>query len=294
MKEVDLWGDPVVRREEYFVFHDESIPNKRWLLIGLVFVQAKHVDEVRRMLRQARQAEGYLREVHFSALPKAFAGEFGARARVARRWMQAFQDGLADLAHFSCLAVDRHSPAYDPKRFSKEFHAYNRFTAMALKAGIAWHLVPSGWDELRIHFISDAKERQSQPDKAFIDNFEDYLRYRAALDAFLSQIKNKPYPSVRLTLELRNSAADDLLQFCDVLLGAAQMALVAGSNKAAKRELGQMVARWCEDLRRPRWQQTYGLHRKFNLWAFPDRDGKPYNNVPLCLPADNAQMGLFG
>lgn len=151
----DLWGHLIVRRGEYFVFHDESIPNKRWLLIGLVFVQAKHVDEVREMLRQARQAEGYSGEIHFNALPKSFGGDYGAKARVARRWMRMFEESLAEVARFSCLAVDRQSPKYEHSRFKTDFHAYNRFTAMALKAGIAWHLVPSGWDELLIRFISD-------------------------------------------------------------------------------------------------------------------------------------------
>lgn len=290
----DLWGNPIVRRGEYFVFHDESIPNKQWLLIGLVFVEAKHLDNVKEALLQARQAENYFGELHFSTLPKSFAGEYGAKARVARQWMQAFQNVLAEIVNFSCLAVDRQSPKYEHWRFKADFHAYNRFTAMALKAGIAWHLVPLRLDKLTIHVISDAKDRQSRPDKGFADNFENYIPYRAELDAFWSRSEGKPYPSVQCELELRDSANEELLQFCDVLLGATQMALVAGSNRATKRELGQMVARWCGDLRRPLREQTYGLHRKFNLWAFPGGDGKPYNNVPLALPPNDGQMGLFG
>lgn len=206
--------------------------------------------------------------------------------------MRAFQSELADLAHFSCLAVDRHSPAYDHGRFSEDFHAYNRFTAMALKAGIAWHLGPLGLDELRIHFISDAKNRQSRPDKGFSDNFEEYLPFRAEVDAFLSQYKSKSYPRVRLTVELRDSKEEDLLQLCDVLLGAVQCALVAGSKQPTKRELGQMVVRWYQDLRLPPWKQIYQLHRKFNLWAFPNGERKPYDKVPLAL-LDDRQGSLF-
>lgn len=44
--------------------------------------------------------------------------------------------------------------------------------------------------------------------------------------------------------------------------------------------------RWCEDPHRPSRQQEFKLRRKFNLWAFPDRDGKPYNRVPLALRVD--------
>jgi hypothetical protein len=280
---IDLWGNPTTRRAEYHVFHDESEPNKRWLLIGLVFVQTLHLDEVRAVLRYFRKSENYYGEIHFSALPKSFEGQWGAKARVARAWMRSYQNSLSDRVFFSALAVDRHSPKYEYKRFTRDFHAYNRFTAMALKAGIAWHLGPQQLDKLAIHFVSDAKERASRPDLGLIDNFEDYLPYRVKLDAYSSQSGTGSYPSVNLDLKLQDSGNDDLLQLCDLLLGATQMALVAGSKQPTKRELGQMVVRWCEDLRRPPWQQTHKLQRKFNLWGFPDRDGRPYKSLPLAL-----------
>jgi hypothetical protein len=289
----DLWGNPTTRSAEYHVFHDESEPNKRWLLIGLVFVQTLHLDEVRAVLRYFRKSENYNGEIHFSALPKSFEGQWGAKARVARWWMKSYQNSLRDRVFFSALAVDRHSPRYEHKRFKEDFHVYNRFTAMALKAGIAWHLGPQQLDKLAIHFVSDAKERASRPDRGLIDNFEDYLPYRAELDAYLSQSGTRSYPSVRLGLELRDSGSDDLLQLCDLLLGATQMALVAGSKQPTKCELGQMVVRWCEDLRHPPWQQTHKLQRKCNLWGFPDRDGRPYNSLPLALCVDDGQMDLF-
>jgi hypothetical protein len=126
-----------------------------------------------------------------------------------------------------------------------------------------------------------------------IDNFENYLPYRAELDAFLNQAGNRPYPWVNLELSLQDSRREDLLQLCDLLLGATQMALVAGASKPTKRELGETVVRWCEDLHRPPWQQVFNLQRKFSLWAFPNQDGKPYNRVPLALRVDDGQASLF-
>jgi hypothetical protein len=235
---VNLWGNPITRRAEYFVYHDEGVPNKRWLLIGLAFVKKTEEFKVQRVLRCMHRQENYQGEMHFSALPKSFCGQFGAKARLARRYMEDYQDGLADLVNFSCLAVDWHSPAYEHHRFSRNFHAYNRFTAMALKAGVAWHLRPLQLDKLSIHFVSDAKERVSRLDQGFIDNFEDYLPYRAELDAFLQQQHNRSYPSVELNLELQDSVSDDLLQLCDLLLGATQMALVAASKTADETRIG--------------------------------------------------------
>lgn len=289
----DLWSYPTTRTAEYSVFHDESAPNKRWLLIGLLFVRTLHLDEVRATLSYLRQREDYHGEIHFSALPGSFGGSWGAKARTAREWLRCFQNSLHDRVFFSTLAVDRHSPSYEHERFTKDFHAYNRFTAMALKAGIAWHLGPQQLDSLKISFLSDAKDRASRPDRQWIDNFEEYLPYRAELDAFLSQAEGRPYPSVSLDLTLPSSASDDLLQFCDLMLGATQMALVAGSSRRTKRELGQMIVRWCRDLEQPPWKQQFGLHRKFNLWAFPDQQGGPYNRVELALNVDDGQLGFF-
>lgn len=287
----DLWGQPVKRTAEYLVFHDESEPNKRWLLIGLLLVRKEHLGEVRAVLQNCRRKEGYEGELHFAELPKSFGGAWGAKARVARECLRAFQNGLHDRVFFSALAVDRQSPRYDHKRFTEEFHAYNRFTAMALKAAIAWHLGPQKLDTVTVHFISDAKDRATRPDRGWTDNFEHYLPYRAELDSFLSQ--SPSYPFLNVDLELRDSAKEDLLQLCDLLLGATQMALVAGSSRPTKRELGKMIVRWYRDLQQPPWQQKFGLHRKFNLWGFPDQNGSPYNKVELALNIDDGQLSLL-
>jgi len=137
----NLWGISVVKSASYYVFHDESIPNKRWLLIGLLFVAEEDLERTREFLSCLRQKENYYGEIHFSKLPRSFDGAFGSKARLARSWLCEFERYLADKARFTALVVDRQSPAYNPARFSREFHAYNRFTAMALKAGVSFFLL---------------------------------------------------------------------------------------------------------------------------------------------------------
>jgi len=133
----------------------------------------------------------------------------------------------------------------------------------------------------------------SQPNHGWVDNFDSYLPYRAEIDAFLSKSQGKPYPSVTLSLKLQDSKDEDLIQLCDLLLGAVQMALVAGSTRTTKKELGRIVARWCIDLRSPPWEQKLGLHRKFNVWAFPDKDGQAYIELPLQLRINEQQLSFF-
>lgn len=288
---MDLWGNPVIKKANYFVFHDESIPNKRWLLIGLLFVKDSDKNNVLKDLRYWREKENYWGEIHFSELPNGFGGRWGAKARVARFWLKAYENGLCDTTFFTALAVDRYSPAYEYKRFSKDYHAYNRFTAMALKAGIKWFLEPQKYEKVYINFISDAKDRRTTPDKEMIDNFEDYIPYRAALDSFLSQSEGKDYPIVTVELKLEDSVNNDLLQFCDLILGATQSALIGKSNRRTKRELGRVIVRWHRDTQKLPWEQEYKFHRKFSIWAFPDEDGKPYSNLSFALD-DDTQLKL--
>jgi hypothetical protein len=253
----------------------------------------KDLEKVLESLQYARRREDYWGEVHFSALPKSFDGAHGGKARVAKRWMDGFASGLADIARLTALAVDRYSSAYDPKRFPRDYHAYNRFTAMALKAWIAWFLGPENLDEVEITLVSDAKDRMSRPDQGWMDNFEQYLPFRVELDAFLGKLEGKPYPAVQLELRLEDSAKNDSLQFCDLLLGATQQALVASSSRLTKQELGKMVVRWYLDLQRPPREQQYGLHRKFSLWGFPNSRRRPYSPVYLALRLGDNQPRLF-
>lgn len=294
--EKDLFGNPLRRYGKYFVFHDESesLPDRRWLLIGLSFVENKNIDLASSVLRSAREREGYFGEIHFSKMPGSFDGEFGAKARVAKSWMQAFQDCFAGILYFSCLAIDRQSPKYEHKRFKKDFHAYNWFTAMALKAGIAWHIVPKKLDRVTIKFVSDNKDRSTRPDNGMFDNFESYIPYRAKLDSFLSH--NRQYPIVDCCpLELKDSASDDLLQFTDLLLGAVQMAITGKANRKVKKTLGEYVVRWCRDINQTKWKRKDdNFYRQFNLWGFPgENNGMPYNNVPLKLGIDDGQLTFF-
>ncbi|MCD6463472.1 MAG: DUF3800 domain-containing protein [Thermotogae bacterium] len=293
MNNVNLWGSPVVNKANYFVFHDESIPNKRWLLIGLLFVRDSDKDVVVKILKYWRQKENYWGEIHFSELPSSFGGEWGAKARVARSWLKAYENGLYEMAFFTALAVDKGSPAFEHKRFSNDYHIYNRFTAMALKAGISWFLGSQKFKEVHINFVSDAKDRSTRPDKGMIDNFEDYIPYRAVLDSYLSKLGGKNYPNVIVDLKLENSASNDLLQLCDLMLGATQAALTGNSKRKTKKELGRKIVRWHEDTQKPPWDQEYKFHRKFSIWAFPNENGQPYSNILFALKDDNQLMFPF-
>lgn len=275
-------SNSTLRKGRYLVYHDESesMPDRRWLLIGLLFVRVEDVPHVQEALKWYRHREDYWGEVHFSDLPKDFQGKYAGKARLARQWMLAYANNLREVAFFTALAVDRHSPKFEHRRFSKDFHAYNRFTAMALKSGIAWHLGRLEYDEVEITFITDAKSRASSPENGMVDNFEVYLPYRAELDASLSRISGKRYPDLTVNpVRAKESCEDDCLQLTDLLLGACQVALTASARRLTKCELGLMICRWCDELRK---RQDWGMYRKFSFQVFPDAQGR-FSNPSLAL-----------
>lgn len=281
----DLWGREIINGGDFHVYHDESEtkPNREWFLIGLLFVPSEKVQKVEEVLKQCRDQERYYGEIHYSELPKSFSGKWGGKARLAEKWLCLYKSGLFQIANFSCLAINRNSPRFDHHRFSQDFHAYNRFTAMALKAGIAWHLTQAGYERVRLTAISDGKDRRSCPDQGIVDNFEDYVPERVELDNWLSrEVHRKDYPIVTMSrIKVLSSKENDLLQLTDLILGAFQCALVCSSGRPTKLKLATMVADWYEDSCKKPWEQHLVMHRKFSAWGFPDIAGKPYKEMKL-------------
>jgi len=297
--QLSMFGDDIRKQAHYFVFHDESEPvaNKGWLLIGLLFVKEDNLSNIESILNHYRLQESYNSEIHFCELPKSFGGEFGAKARVARRWMKAYQDGMSQDALFTCLAVNRASPKFEHKRFQEDFHAYNRFTAMAIKAGVSWLLQPYDYDIVELTLVSDGKDRKSRPEQRIVDNFEDYLPYRVELDNAMTQSRaGRRYPTVKMRpIQVISSDQSDLLQLTDLLLGSLQAAIVGVSKRPTKIELASMVSSWYQDLQLPPWKQKYRMQRKFSIWGFPDEQGEPFNRFSMAVsPNPVEQPSLLG
>ena len=287
----DLWGNPIVRIKGYYVFHDESIPNKRWFIIGLLFVPEKKVLHVREILKKIKLNGGYNGEIHFSKLPSKYTGKWGKIAKITKEWLNLFPLlARNDYIYFSALIVDRKSPKYDHSRFSKDFHEYNRFTAMTLKAGIFWHLPVKELDEVKIAIISDKKDRVFRPDEGVVDNFEEYIPYKVEMDYFSKFILNDKYPKIHVSISLKDSSEDILLQYCDLLLGATQAALTGNVSNTVKRELAKKLLLWHNDLKNPLREQQYKLYRKLNIWLFPDKNGRPSNDIPFNIKLINGSL----
>jgi len=299
---VDLFGERI-EPTDVCVFHDESgdYGHSPWVFTGLLWVRKKDVSSVIEGLHAVRQRENYWREIHFNALPKSFEGQYGPKARVARGWFEKWSGELANKTWFNVLAVQRNHPKYEHKRFTKDFHAYNRFTAMALKAGLAWHF--KNHSHVRLWMYSDNKTRRPGGmlgDGIETDNFEDYITHKLAQDT--ASYKGPPV-SLGALPECLDFPGDparvrpehELLCLCDVLLGSVAGVVFPNSKYPTKQWFAKQIAGFIQDVRKKPKEQQMGLHRRFSVSYFPSKDGLIYNDGPIrILDEESAQLSLFG
>ena len=290
---------------ELCVFHDESgdYGHSDWVFTGLLWVREKDISGIAAILRDVRQQENYWKKIHLNELPKSFDGQFGADARVAKEWFTKWYGEIADKTWFNVLAVQLNHPKYDRKRFKQDFHAYNRFTLIALKAGLAWFFKDGKYEHLRLRMYSDKKTRRPGGilgDGVNIDNFEDYIMARLGQE--VQSYKGPPISLIAKPegLEFPNDPnlvrpEHELLCLCDLLVGAVAGAVSPKSKRQTKRWFAKQIAKLMQDVRKKPWEQQMGLHRRFSVSYFPNERGEFYSNGPIgIIDKPDCQLCLFG
>ncbi len=262
------------------VYHDES-ESEGWFAIGLLWVRPDDVAAVVRDLVAVRERTGYWHEVHFADL-----SDYARKRDTARDWF-----GLATRRHcphcwFNVLAIDTTSRRYEGRRFDRDWRMYNRFTGMALWSGYRRFK----FGPLELAYIADAKSRTPA------DNFEEYLEYRFWKDqvdagelyeeeafGLKFQLTNSEVKvrTVKVRTERRLGTVDadeELLQLCDLLLGATCQALTAASTSPTRKVKAGLGRKMMKVLR-PRWGHEWFDH--FTLSCFPDAQGGFYREHPF-------------
>jgi len=299
LKQITMFGVDPTPEYEFDIYHDESgtyhvSSGDRWLLHGVLFVPSRKKSDVVNDLKQIRDDTRYYGEVHYVKLGKSTKG---SKAQCAKRWLQAYVSRFSDKVFYHCLAVDTHSNGFDHQRFGKAYYVYNYFAKTAVLGGIAWSL--KDYNKVAIHIYSDKKSRQKG------NNFSDYVP-KELLRSVTDKRRKKPssYPELRLlhpTVTLidsdptKNPPAfiedSELIQLVDLLTSSIAQALSATSGRRAKVMLGEIVADWIMDTRKPPWLQSKELHRRFSLSCFPDEKGRFY--TPGLKIVEKKQKTLF-
>ena len=269
------------------IFHDESECKGRFM-VGLLWVPSTETGRVTRLLRDLRYKHNYHNDVHFSRLSDRIL-----KRNLARDWFRLFEKELEETLRFSVLAVNRRSSAYDGRRYAHDFHMYNRFTIMAIWSGFRFFFDRPAREQLRI--VSDGKIRRPAGeeigDGSEVDNFEEYLpqrfeayqaeklgvvdtltREQGQLPARISEVMSV---HTTKTSERDFTSDEELVQLCDLALGAVQQAFTASCkspSRAIKRELARRACRLIRETE-PTSRTWSKYFKRFNVSCFPDQSG---------------------
>lgn len=273
---------------EYSVFHDESgdYGHGNWVFTGLFWIKNDKIDEITSDLLMAREKEDYFGEIHFKQFPKKFEGKYGSKARVGKDWFNIWLRKWADKTFFNVLSIDRKSLRYEHDRFSKDFHAYNRFVGMSILGGITWFF--DKFQKIELDMYSDGKDRRPEglePDGISTDNFEEYVKKRVFVDTDLrnkcSNLNLRDVECLSCGKSGPYSPQEELLQLTDLLLGAVSTAIEPKSKKETRKWFAKKVAKLMKDVRLEPWNQSFGLHKKFSVSYFPNNKSKVYTSGPI-------------
>lgn len=303
MSQVDLFMQPI-QDPNICVFHDESgdYGHSKWVYTGLFWINNNDILEIDNDLKNIRDEEEYYGEIHFKNFPKRFAGEYGAKARVAKDWFNLWKRKWSKRSYFNVLCIDKKHPNYNNSNFTKNFHEYNRFVAMAMKSGLSWFFKDFNHITLFIH--SDEKSRRPQdiiPDGTYYDNFEEYLKMKICNYGNIEEYKG---PEVTLGYDIQCLACpkmgpftqeEELLQLTDLLIGSVSSAVEAKSKHETKSWFGTKISFMMNDIRQKPYLQKLKLHRKFSVSYFPVKIQEDFNNGPMEIlnGMDNEQCKLI-
>jgi len=254
------------------------------------------VDE----LLNIRRKYGYWGEIHFHELPGSFNGQYATDAKVAREWFELYIGKLCDSLWFDARAVDTHHPKYDASRFGQHFHAYNRFTVIALHGGVKWHFRNTRKFCLKLY--SDDKDRRPEGiigNGMDTDNFEEYVPRQLQCDLLSDNEapevvvgKVQPISVPKNRMEDSITPEEEMIQLCDLLLGAVSSAIRMKSGKKTKTWFGKRISSLILDTRKKPWEQLMRLHRRFSVSYFPSSEGSFYSEGELKSAESPNQLRL--
>ncbi len=314
-----LFSLPASQTTKYSVYQDRSgnYGSDRWLIWGSLIVAKQEVPIIAEILRQDRHKQNCVSELHFSELPGGWGGAGGHKPRTVFDW---YSRVISQLKHnkgvfFSGLAVDVKNKLFHAENFTEAFHVYNRFSRAAFSWTLPWFFKGQSNIalDLLLHIQTFKGESRRTTGRAGSDwdNLGEYIQTELNQE-LLERAKQDSdnWPSV--TIEKRpvfvpltpqsgsvEYSIDDceLMQLTDLLIGGVRQAITGDSTSQTKLELGSIVGEWMADIRKPPWEQKFGVHRKFTVNYFPGPKG-PYSDGELALshhiPSAQQKMGFSG
>ena len=277
--------------------HDESGKYKsdRYFVTGFVFVLNSCLQELVTELLEARERHDYWGEVHYKEV-REVEGRWGAKFRTTSDWADAIEARMVQgSVRAKVLAVDCRTPTYDHKHFGGRPHfAYNRFTRMALEAGIRWCFAATVTLQLRL--LSDEKSRRPGGDDRDPDG-DNFASYLPAVTA--RRVLNEPgWPDVSFIPARVQEVSPgqyhqdcspecELIQVADLVISSVAAAIRGPSTQPAKHQLARRAARWVRESEDPHLGR---LWQKFSSSVFVPGASTPWPKpIPLAIGPDPSE-----
>lgn len=279
--EYDLFGNPI-EPPEYAIYHDESglIHSDKYFFSGLVLIKKDLVQTFSDNLKGIRDKYSYQKKIHFNEFSTMFNNPQSPGTTVARDWFIIWLEKWLEEVNFYCFIVDLQKDHL--KDQISDYQIYNYYTKIAIKSFLAWSL--GGTKQIRLYVISDEKSRSEE------DNFKMYLPQELGKMIHADKSDgNYKYKGPTINChspvycpETKESAPydkhEEILQFCDLLLGSFRSAFLDDSKTKIKQIFGTEAYRIIDELTKEPWKQTRNYHRNISVVYYPDNEGRMEND----------------
>ena len=274
-------GLSYIPKYDYDVYHDISgkFGNKEWCIVGMLWVPTLVKPQLVDKLYLARKEEQYWRNVHYRELPVSFDGYIGAKARVARKWFNIYQQFSGSI-RFAAYAINRASLLYDPMRYSRRFQEQNYWSLRTFVWGCSDFISKASIVRVTSH-VESRPIAPAKRDGIHGDNFPEYFTgwgpVRAPIQLY-EPLRVLSVPRVYKNHDIVQIQDIELIQLCDLLTGATRNAICAASHIKTKSYFAIEMAKLMLESRTSKQLAQYP-----KVWYFPNRKGQTYKNGPLLI-----------
>jgi hypothetical protein len=282
--------------------HDEIKPERGrnpFLAHGVLFVPETWLLPLTDALHRARKAHSYFDEIHWREIKGA--SRHSKPYSVARAWIEYYIGTALRGCPFKAFIVEdgvnRSFPYPSDEGYPE--HLF-RSTMSTFVGGIAWSFYKES--KLLVDVVFD--ETDSELDREVARRISSELQAECNTRRITS---TKRYPWTRIepvrfvSSNPKQVSSEDwlfseLIQLCDLLLGASFQALklMPEPDKAGRRQLARSITKVLADTLELPWLQDHQVHRKFSVSLYPDKYNFAYPAAQrmLRLPEDAKQLTM--
>ncbi|MBS3148333.1 DUF3800 domain-containing protein [Candidatus Woesearchaeota archaeon] len=254
-----LFDDTAGRK--VLIFVDETEQGHNHFCFGILVIAEESASRLYKKLAEIREKHDCVSEIHY----KKLTGHIDSgKMQTSIDWIKCLlRDPTLDF-QFSFLKINTRHPDFRGEKFKEKHHSYNYFLKVALKGAL--HRKHQG-ESIFAKIIVDEK---FEPGEAKTDPYSKIEYLRKQVQEFNMDFRTLEVVEGVSTPDKTSLLKEEceMLQLVDLLVGSADNALHANSDKQGKIHVSQIMSQIIENSSLGyRTQQEY---RKFSFSEFPE------------------------